>query len=82
MPAAGEGWIVRVQAAPERMTLFQALVQAEEGLGVVRCRDPEGRVQEIWTTAAMRDELLRLLATLPASLGVRVLASAPWREGA
>ena len=81
MPGAAEGWIVRVQVAPARMTLFQALVQAEEGLGVVRCRDPEGHVQEIWTTAAMRGELLRLLERLPDSLGVRVLGASPWREG-
>ncbi len=78
---ADEVWIVRVHVRPEKMTLFQALVQAEEGLGVVRCRDPEKRLQEIWTTAAMRKELLALLAGLPKALAVQVVEVVPWRPG-
>ena len=73
--------VVRVFVRPEGMVRFQALIQAEEGLGVVRCRDPKRRVQEIWTTEAMLGELLALLARLPPSLDVRLCAIVPWREG-
>jgi len=77
-----EAWIVEVEVAPEKMVLFQALVQAEEGLAVVRCRDPNKRLQQLWTTQSQREELIAFLSSLPASLRVRIVREWPWRKEA
>ncbi|RME84959.1 MAG: DUF4911 domain-containing protein [Zetaproteobacteria bacterium] len=74
-----EAWIVVVRVEPpSAMALFQALVEGEEGLAVVRCRDPERIRQELWTTEDLRDELKRWLATLPEKLSVEVLDEYRW----
>ncbi|MDX8402144.1 MAG: DUF4911 domain-containing protein [Mariprofundaceae bacterium] len=76
MNPARAGWralAVEVTMRRGRETLFQTLLQGEDGLAVDRCLDPRGGVQQLWTTASHRSTLLEWLATLPDALQVRVL---------
>jgi len=60
------------------MLLFQALLQGEEGLAVVRHADAERRCCELWVPAAREAELMAWLGSLPADLQLRVLAVRHW----
>jgi len=61
----------------QQQRLFQAWLQAEDGLALVRCVDG---VQQLWTTAVQVDEVLLWLKSLPESLGVVVLRQYVWGD--
>jgi len=70
--------IVELSMPPKQVVLFQALLHGEDGLAVSRCRDPERRLQELWTTPSMREELYDWLQGLPVELGVHIVAERIW----
>lgn len=70
--------IVEVMLPPKQVLLFQALLQGEDGLAVSRCLDPERKVQQLWTTPSMRDELFEWLGSLPAGLDLHIVGEKLW----
>lgn len=60
--------VVEIDIAPQKLALFQALLQGETGLAVIRCFDPEKRRQQLWTTPPQRPALYDWLHSLPESL--------------
>ena len=65
--------VVEIDIPAPRLALFQALLQGENGLAVIRCFDPEKRKQQLWTTPSQRQALFEWLQSLPETLqpGVR-----------
>ena len=70
--------IVEVALPAKQVLLFQALLQGEDGLAVSRCLDPEHKVQQLWTTPAMRDELYAWLDSLPVELDLHIVGEKLW----
>jgi hypothetical protein len=66
--------IVVVHVASSRAILFQGLLQGEDGLAVMRSRDADRSLHELWTVPAQLPELYVWLRGLPAELGVRIMA--------
>jgi len=63
--------VVRV---PDAMTVrLQGILGGEDGLATMRCRDPEHREQQLWTTVPQLSELRAWLDSLPANLQVKCL---------
>ncbi len=58
--------------------LFQALLQGEDGLALVRCI---GGVQQLWTTSLQLDELLFWLKDLPKTMNICILRQYIWKKG-
>lgn len=71
--------IVEVAVPPEQVVLLQSILCGEDGLAVMRCRDPQGKRQQLWTTRSMLDEVDAWLAALPESLQVEVVDRFEWR---
>jgi len=65
--------------APQQM-LFQSMLQAEDGLAVVRCFDPEKKKQLLWTPAVQQQELYEWLESLPDSLELKILRQWYWGD--
>ncbi len=80
MPA-DEVWIVELRLKPADAACFQGILQGEEGLAVMRCFDPAGHRQQLWTSTAMRDELRAWLETMRGRADFEVLDQWAWREG-
>jgi len=79
MPVAAEDTlIVEVQLPPQQVVFFQGLLQGEDGLAVMRCFDPNRLRQQLWTSAAQRQELMDWLRGLPSSIGLEVLGEWMW----
>jgi len=76
-----EAWLVELRVPPEQMVLFQGLLCGEDGLAVLRCRDPERRLQQLWITRAQRQAVRDWLQSLPAQLDIKVIDERPWSEG-
>ncbi|MDQ6999520.1 MAG: DUF4911 domain-containing protein [Mariprofundus sp.] len=64
--------IVEFVVAPRQSVLFQSILQGEDGLGVVRCFDPEKKKQQLWTSADQKNEVYDWLNSLPEHLNVEV----------
>lgn len=77
-----EALIIELRVPPRQAVLFQGLLSGEDGLGVLRCRDPERQLQQLWTTVAQRQMVLDWLASLPSTLEIEVVDEWHWREGA
>ena len=69
--------VVEVDLVPRQLALFQALLQGEGGLATIRCRDPEKRKQQLWTSPSQRHELYAWFDSLPAELRPQLLGE--WR---
>ncbi|MDQ6981398.1 MAG: DUF4911 domain-containing protein [Mariprofundus sp.] len=65
--------IVEFIIAPKQSVLFQSILQGEDGLGVVRCFDPEKKKQQLWTSADQKDEVYGWLKSLPKRLDIQVI---------
>ena len=66
--------IVVVRVKPAEALLFQGLLQGQDGLAVMRSRDADRSLHELWTVSAQLPELYAWLHGLPRHLGVRVMA--------
>jgi len=65
--------------APQQM-LFQSMLQAEDGLAVVRCFDPEKKKQQLWVPVAQQEAFEAWLNSLPKTLELKVLRQWLWDE--
>lgn len=74
--------IIELTIARKQSTLFQSILQGEDGLGVIRCFDPEKKKQQLWTSADQKDEVYDWLDSLPARLQCRVIGEWYWSEDA
>ncbi len=72
--------IVDITLDKRQMLLFQALLQGEDGLAVVRCFDAQHRDYELWSTSDQQDSLLHWLQHLPATLNVHIHGIRRWQE--
>jgi len=70
--------IIELTIARKQSTLFQSILQGEDGLGVIRCFDPEKKKQQLWTTPAQKCEVYDWLASLPECLQCRVTGEWFW----
>jgi len=70
--------IIELTIAAKQSTLFQSILQGEDGLGVVRCFDPDKQKQQLWTSADQKDEVYDWLNSLPARLQCRVSGEWYW----
>jgi len=64
--------IIEFVIAPRQSVLFQSILQGEDGLGVVRCFDPEKKKQQLWTSADQKREVYDWLKSLPEGLDVEI----------
>jgi len=64
--------IIEITMASKQLILFQSILQGEDGLGVIRCFDPEKKKQQLWTSADQKDEVYAWLNSLPPSLECRI----------
>lgn len=84
LPPGGAGHdqvlIIEFTVDPKQALLFQAILQGEDGFGVIRCFDPHKRIQQFWTTPCQRDAVYAWLHSLPARLGCCVLSEHYWRQ--
>ena len=65
--------IVVVRVAPAQAILFQGLLQGQDGLAVMRSRDADRSLHELWTVPAQLPDLYAWLHGLPPSLGARIM---------
>jgi len=80
MPAGSEVVIVEVALPARQAMLFQALLGGESGLAVMRCRDPQGRRQQLWTTVSQLSSLDEWLDTLSGPLKPVVICERLWQD--
>jgi len=80
MPAGSDVVIVEVALPAQQAMLFQALLGGESGLAVMRCSDPQGQCQQLWTTASQLTSLYEWLDTLPGPLKPVVLCERLWQD--
>jgi len=73
-------WVVEVTLPPAQQIRFQAILQGEEGLAVVRCFDPEKKKQQLWVPVAQQEEFDDWLNSLPKTLELKVLRQWLWGE--
>lgn len=66
--------IVVVRVAPTQAMLFQGLLQGQDGLALMRSRDADRSLHELWTVPAQLPELYAWLAGLSPRLDARVVA--------
>jgi len=64
--------IIELIVARRQSVLFQSILQGEDGLGVIRCFDPEKKKQQLWTTPAQKDEVYDFLNSLPEHLDIEL----------
>lgn len=72
--------IIEVSLQAKLAYRFQSLLEAEEGLAVMRCFDPEHKKQQLWTTPLQRADLLEWLSDLPELFECHVLAEWYWAD--
>jgi len=65
--------IIVVDVTARQVVRFQGILDGEDGLAALRCRDPAGNEQQLWTTRARLAELRSWLQGLPPSLQVNVI---------
>ncbi|GAV20388.1 hypothetical protein MMIC_P1353 [Mariprofundus micogutta] len=78
--ASKQTLIIEVKLSSKQTFIFQSLLEAEEGLAVMRCFDPEHKKQQLWTTPDQRGELLEWLSTLPEAVEVQLSDEWVWRD--
>jgi len=66
--------IVVVRVPPAQAILFQGLLQGQDGLAVMRSRDADRSLHELWTVPAQREDLHAWLQGLAPRLDVHVVA--------
>jgi len=71
-------WVIEIIVAKHQLLLLQAYLLAEDGLGVIRCFDPEKHKQQLWVSVCQRHEAYAWLLSLP--LMVEISAQWLWRE--
>ncbi len=69
--------IVVVRIPARQVVRFQGMLDGEDGLAILRCRDTTRDTQQLWTTRSMLDALYAWVGSLPEALQVEVL----WEEG-
>jgi len=74
----GQTLIVEFIMPARQQNHFQGLLQGEDGLGVVRCFDPEKKKMQLWTTVEQKEELYDWLHSLPDHLQVQILDEWLW----
>jgi len=67
--------IIEFELETKQQLMFQALLQGEDGLALVRCVDG---VQQLWTTASQVERLQSWLSLLPKTLQIHQLRSYLW----
>lgn len=77
-PAVEPTWIVEIALPREKALALQNLLEAEEGLAVMRCMGGDNTRQQLWTTPSQLEELLCWLEGLPDAMECRVLDSRIW----
>jgi len=70
--------IIELTIAATQSALFQSILQGEDGLGVVRCFDPDKQKQQLWTSALQKAEVYDWLNSLPASVQCHVCDQWYW----
>jgi len=81
-PDYNETLIIEFTIAPRQSTLFQSLLQGEDGLGVIRCFDPEKKKQQLWSSADQRGDIYDWLNSLPESFHCRISGEWYWSADA
>jgi len=72
LPGDTRTLIIELCMESRQSALFQSILQGEDGLGVVRCFDPEKHKQQLWTTVDQKDDVYAWLNSLPENLNIRV----------
>ncbi len=71
---SGSDLAVVVVRMPRRQVVrFQGMLDGEDGLAILRCRDAAGDAQQLWTTRSMLGELRAWVASLPVEMQVEVV---------
>jgi len=63
--------VVRMPAG--QVVRFQGMLDGEDGLAILRCRDTTRGTQQLWTTYSMLDALYAWIDSLPEVLQVEVV---------
>ncbi|MDQ6970587.1 MAG: DUF4911 domain-containing protein [Mariprofundus sp.] len=77
---ADQTLIIEFTMPARQQIRFQALLQAEDGLAVVRCFDPEKKKQQLWTPAMQQEELFDWLESLPETIELNILRQWYWGD--
>jgi len=64
--------IIEIAMPPVQLVLFQAILQGEDGLCVMRCFDPEKKKQQLWTTPGQKDDVYAFLNSLSDDLDIQL----------
>ena len=70
--AAQATLIIEIAMQPVQLVLFQAILQGEDGLCVMRCFDPEKKKQQLWTTPGQKDDVYVFLNSLSDYLDIQL----------
>jgi len=68
--------VVVVRMPRRQVVRFQGMLDGEDGLAILRCRDAAADTQQLWTTRARLGELRAWIAGLPAKMRVEVVREA------
>jgi len=69
--------IIEFELAAKHQLLFQAMLQGEDGLAMVRCING---VQQLWTTPSQLGALRDWLKIIPCSFNMRILDTYTWQR--
>lgn len=62
--------IIVVRLPAGQVVRFQGMLDGEDGLAILRCRDPETNEQQLWTTQDQLGELRAWIGSLPGALQI------------
>jgi len=65
--------IIVVRLPAGQVVRFQGMLDGEDGLATLRCRDPETNEQQLWTTQGQLAELRAWIDSLPDELQVEMV---------
>jgi len=65
--------IIVVRLPAGQVVRFQGVLDGEDGLATLRCRNPETNEQQLWTTQAQLGELRGWINSLPDALQVEIV---------
>jgi len=65
--------IIVVRLPAGQVVRFQGILDGEDGLATLRCRNPETNEQQLWTTQAQLGELRAWIGSLPDALQVEIV---------
>jgi len=72
--------IIEFTLPAQQQIRFQSMLQAEDGLAVVRCFDAEKKKLQLWTPAMQTEKLFDWLESLPDSLELKILRQWYWAD--